>query len=181
MNLAAMVVAYRGLVVAACEWRAVGVADPEDMAEEVFGQLDVHADHDLHDLYASIERVVLASYQRYAEQFSVLERLREGAAIIRPRRTRTPADDFLSALSRLRNADRELIQLRFWDELSDAEAAEVLRTTTETVRSRLARAGTRYLARLARTHPDLALTDVADTVRSIKPGVHRRFETGDQP
>ncbi|MGC3995147.1 MAG: hypothetical protein QM779_13705 [Propionicimonas sp.] len=181
MNVAGMVAAYRGLVVAACEWRAVGVADPRAMADEVFRQLDQDADHDLHDLYASIDRVVLASYQRYSDQFSVLERLRDGATIGGPRRTRTPADDFLSALSRLRHADRELVQLRFWDELTDAEAAEALRTTPEVIRERLARAGTRYLAKLARTHPDLAITDVADTVRSIKPGVHRRFETGEHP
>lgn len=177
MNADELEARYRSLVVTACEWRAMGIAEPEDMADEVFSQLDSTADHDLRDLYASIDRVVLASYQRYSDSISVLDRLRGGAAIVGPRKQRTPADDFLNALSNLRQADRNLIQLRFWDELDDEEAAEALRLTTETVRERLARAGTRYLAKLSRTHPDLAISDIEDTIRSIKPGVHRRYPT----
>lgn len=174
-----MIAAYHGLVVAACEWRAMGLAEPEAMAAEVFGQLSPDGDHDLHDLYAAIDRVVVLTYRRFSDRSSVLERLREGAAIVGPRKARTPGDDFLTALSKLRHADRELIQLRFWDDLDDPEAAEVLRVSTEVVRARLARAGTRYLAKLAHTYPDLVITDVADTIRSIKPGVHHRFGAQD--
>ncbi len=171
---------YRSLVVAACEWRAMGLAEPDAMADEVFGRLG-STDHDLHDLYASIDKVVLASYQRFSDSLSILDRLRGGATIVGPRKQRTPADDFLHALSNLRQADRELIQLRFWDELDDTEAAEALRITPEVVRERLAKAGTRYLAKLGRSHPDLAISDIEDTIRSIKPGVHRRFPAaGDQ-
>lgn len=168
---------YYHLAVAACEWRAVGVAEPTDMADEVFQRLDPRGAHDLRDLYASIEAVVFASYQRFSDSISVLDRLRGGAGIVGPRKRRTPADDFLEALSSLRGADRRLIQLRFWDDLTEAEAAEALGLTVEQARERLARAGTRYLGKLGRSHPDLAISDIEDTIRSIKPGVHNRYGT----
>lgn len=171
-----MVARYRDLVVTACEWRAMGLADPHAMAEEVFSRLDPRKDHDLRDLYASIDKVVFASYQRYSDGMSVLDRLRGGAMVGRTKRT--PADDFLAALSNLRQADRQLIQLRFWDELTEDEAAEALGLTREAARERLARAGTRYLSKLGRSHPDLAISDVEDTIRSIKPGIYRRFSGG---
>jgi hypothetical protein len=167
-------VRYRQLVVTACEWRAMGLADPEDMAEEVFTRLDPRRDHGFRDLYGAIDAVVIASYQRYSDGVSIIDRLRGGVLIGGPTK-RNPADDFLVALSRLRQADRDLIQMRFWDELDEAEAAEVIRATPEVARERLAKAGTRYLAKLSRTHPDLAISDIEDTIRSIKPGVHRRF------
>ncbi len=174
MNTDALADRYRGLVVASCEWRAIGVADPQVMADEVFASLDPNRENGLRDLFVAIDKVVLASYQRFSDSISVLERLRSGAAIIGPRRS--PADDFLRALSNLRRADRELLQLRFWDDLAEDEAAEVLRLSIDEIRERMVRAGTRYLAKLARSHPDLSYADVVDTVRSIKPGVHRRFE-----
>ncbi len=177
MNVDALAARYRSLVVTACEWRAMGLAEPEAMADEVFGRLDPRKDHSLRDLYASIGKVVFASYQRYAGASSVLDRLR-GGALIAPRPRRSPSDDFLAALSNLREHDRELIQLRFWDELSDEEAAEALGLTRDAVRERLAKAGTRYLSKLGRSHPDLAISDIEDTIRSIKPGIHRRFFGG---
>lgn len=154
----------------------MGLADPHEMAAEVFSLLDERRDHGLHDLYKAIDRVVVSSYQRYADQFSVLERLRGGLGSGSNRRT--PIDDFLVALSNLRRADRELLQLRFWDDLDEAEAAEVLGLTREQTRLRMANAGTKYLAKLAKRHPDLSLSDVVDTIRSIKPGIYRRFGMG---
>lgn len=166
---------YRSLVVTACEWRAMGLADPEDMADEVFMLLDPRRDHNLRDLYSAIDKVVFASYQRYSDSMSVLDRLRGNAAIIGPRRARS--DDFLHALSNLRRADRELLQLRFWDDLDEEEAGEALGLSVEQIRERMVRAGTRYLAKLSRTHPDLTVGDIVDTLNSIKPGVHRRYGT----
>jgi hypothetical protein len=173
VNVDAMAARYRSLVVAACEWRAMGLAEPSAMADEVFGRLDPRKDHDLRDLYKAIEIVVFASYQRFSETLSVLDRLRGGATIGRPKRN--PADDFLLALSNLRQRDRTLIQMRFWDDLDDDEAAEALGLTREKIREQLANAGTKYLSKLSRSHPDLALSDIEDTIRSIKPGIHRRF------
>lgn len=176
MNLDELRTRYHGLAVAACEWRAMGLADPLEMGAEVFRHLGPGPDFTLKELYRAIDKVVIASYQHFSDATSILDRLRNGMVMTGPRTRRTDADDFLDALSRLREADRKLIQLRFWDELDDAEAAAVLGLTVEGVRERLARAGTRYLAKLGRSHPDLALTDVEDTIRSIKPGVYRRFQ-----
>lgn len=165
---------YYSLVVAGCEWRAMGLAEPAAMAEETFSLLDPGRDHTLRDLYAVMDKVVVRAYQRYSDNLSVLDRLRGSASMVGPRK-HTDADDFLHALSSLRRADRELVQLRFWDDLSDDEAAEALGLNRDTVRGRLATAGTRYLAKLSRSHPDLAISDIEDTIRSIRPGVHRRF------
>ncbi len=173
MNVDALAARYRTLVVTACEWRAMGLADPDFMADEVFDSLDPGRDHDLRDLYAAIDKVVFRSYQRYSDSISVLDRLRGGAALGRAKHT--PADDFLSALSNLRRADRELLQLRFWDDLDEEEAAEALGLSIQQVRERMTRAGTRYLAKLSRNHPDLTVGDIVDTLNSIKPGVHRRY------
>ena len=43
---------------------------------------------------------------------------------------------------------------------------------------RLATAGSRYLGKLSRSHPDLNLSDIADTLRSIKPGIYGRYGMG---
>ena len=119
-----------------------------------------------------IDKVVMASYRRHAGKANVLNQFRIG--IITPAPDKSPADHFLRALSNLRTRDRTLLQLRFWDGLAEDEAAEVLGLTMEQVRERLAQAGINYLGKLARTHPDLALSDVVDTIKSIKPGIHRR-------
>ncbi len=174
MNVEAMAAQYHDLVVTACEWRAMGVADPHEMAAQVFDLLDERRDHNLQDLYRAIDRVVFASYQHYSDGINLLQRLQLGTMLGRTA-PRTPADEFLKALSNLRGRDRQLLQLRFWDELDETEAAEVLDISIEEVRRRLAKAGMRYLNKLLRSHPDLAISDVIDTIASIKPGIYRRY------
>ena len=174
MNVEAFSAQYHDLVVTACEWRAIGVADPHEMAAEVFAALDGHRDHDLRDLYRAIDKVVTSAYQHYSDKISLVDRLRLGT-LIGGTGPRNPANEFLKALSNLRGKDRQLLQLRFWDELDEAEAAEVLGIGIEQVRENLAKAGMRYLTRLSRSHPDLAISDVVDTIASIKPGLYRRF------
>jgi DNA-directed RNA polymerase specialized sigma24 family protein len=174
VNVEALSAQYHDLVVTACEWRAMGLADPHDMAAEAFGALDERRDHDLKDLYRAIDKVVMSAYQHYSDKISLVDRLRLGT-LLGPSAHRNPADEFLKALSNLRGKDRQLLQLRFWDELDEVEAAEVLGISIEQVRANLARAGMRYLNRLSRSHPDLAISDVVDTIASIKPGIYRRF------
>jgi DNA-directed RNA polymerase specialized sigma24 family protein len=144
------------------------------MAADTFALLDERRDHTLRDLYRAIDKVVLDAYQNYSDKMSIMERLRMGAAFGSPGR-RNPADEFLKALSNLRGKDRQLLQLRFWDDLDEAEAADVLGTSIEAVREHLAKAGMRYLGKLTRTHPDLAISDIIDTLSSIKPGIYRRY------
>lgn len=174
MNVEALAAKYHDLVVTACEWRAMGLADPHQMTADAFALLDERRDHDLRDLYHAIDKVVLAAYQNYAGRISILDRFRLGAALGSPG-PRRPVDEFLKALSNLRGRDRQLLQLRFWDDLDEAEAAEVLGTSIEAVRVHLAKAGTRYLTKLTRSHPDLAISDIIDTLSSIKPGIYRRY------
>jgi hypothetical protein len=175
VNVEAMAAQYHDLVVTACEWRAMGLADPHEMAAEVFGLLDERRDQNLSNLYKAIDRVVLSSYQRYSDSINLIERLRLGAALGSRSAPKNPADEFLKALSSLSGRDRQLLQLRFWDELDETEAAQVLGVSIEVVRQRLARAGIRYLKRVSRSHPDLAISDVIDTIASIKPGIYRRY------
>lgn len=174
MNVEALAANYHDLVVTACEWRAMGLADPHQMAADAFAMLDEHRDHTLRDLYRAIDKVVLAAYQNYSDKISIMDRLRMGAAF-GSSGPRNPADEFLKALSNLRGKDRQLLQLRFWDDLDEAEAADVLGTSIEAVREHLARAGMRYLSKLTRSHPDLAISDIIDTLSSIKPGIYRRY------
>ncbi|MFZ0530898.1 MAG: sigma factor-like helix-turn-helix DNA-binding protein [Propionicimonas sp.] len=173
MNIDDLRARYRDLVVTACEWRAMGLADPHDMADLVFGHLDQRKDHDLRGLYKEIDQVVLLTYKQQAERTNLIDHLRSGAFGEPPRRT--AGDDFLKALSNLRDRDRRLLQYRFWDELTDDETAEVIGVGVEQVRDRLATAGTRYLAKLAGKHPDLNLADIAESLRGIKPGIYGRY------
>lgn len=174
MDMDAVAARYRGLVVVACEWRAMGLADPEAMADEVFTQLGRGSCRDLRDVYREIDRVVMASFRRHAEQANPLDRLRDWETLLIPPK-RAPLSDALKALSSLHGRDRELLQLRFWDGLTDDEAAEVLGITSDVVRKREASAGDRFLAKLARRHPGAAPRDVAGVLTSIKPGVRRRW------
>ena len=174
MNVEALAAKYHDLVVTACEWRAMGLADPHQMAADAFAMLDERRDHNLRDLYRAIDKVVLDAYRNFSNKTSIMDRLRVGAMFGSPS-PRNPADEFLKALSNLRGKDRQLLQLRFWDDLDEAEAAEVLGTSIEATREHLAKAGMRYLSKLTRSHPDLAISDIIDTLSSIKPGVYRRY------
>lgn len=96
-----------------------------------------------------VTRRTLADQRRSAQRF---ERLR-GRLHAPP-----PADDIatgtaerdlvLSAFSRLRAADREVLQLVAWDGLSPADAGEVLGCTAATLSVRLSRARRRFEAEL---------------------------------
>lgn len=173
MDVDALAERYRGLVIVACEWRAMGLADPEAMADEVFARLGRASSRDLRDVYREIDRVVMASFRRHAEQVNPLDRLRDWDTLLAPPK-RAPTNPVLKALSNLRARDREVLQLRFWDGLTEDEAAEVLGTTSEAVRRRVASAGDRLLARLSRSHPGASPGDIADVLASIKPGVRHR-------
>lgn len=173
VNIAELRATYFSLAVASCEWRAYGIADPTAMANVAFATLDARKDQSLRQLFRAIDTAVADAYRRHAGTHSVLDRLRTGTTMGRPAQ-RTPEEDYRDALSRLRQADRALLQHRFWDDLNDAEMAEVLRLSQADVQDRLANAGVRYLAKLAKTHPEVALSDVGDVLRQIRPGENRR-------
>lgn len=176
MNVEELRDRYQGLVVTACEWRAMGLAEPKEMAAEVFSKLAPEDDLDLRSLYKAIDEVVFLAYQRHTGQFSVLDRLRASGGPIRPKGPPSDEEVYRTALSNLRTADKDLLQLHFWDELDDTETALVLRFDESELPERMARAGTRFLAKVNRKRPGVAISDVAGILRDLKPGLHHRFE-----
>lgn len=64
----------------------------------------------------------------------------------------------VAALSRLSPADQEVLTLIAWEQLSNAEAATVLRCTPQTFRVRLHRARSRFAASLSRVEIDMKRT-----------------------
>lgn len=176
MRLELLAARHRGLAVTACEWRAFGLADPERMADEVFDQLLTESDPTLADLYDAIDRVVQLTYERHAAQTSIIERL--GSTLSFSHTARRDPGELLSVLSQLRNKHREVLQLRYWDGLSDAEAAEALRIEPAKVVERRTKAEARFLAKVNKHYPEVIPADVPELVASIKPGRHTRNDAG---
>ncbi len=175
MRLELLAARHRSLAVTACEWRAFGLADPNRMADEAFDQLLTESDPTLADLYDAIDRVVQLTYERHAAQISVLDRL--GSTLSFTRTARRDPNELLSILSQLRGKHRTVLQLRYWDGLTDAEAAEVLRVEEAQVVERRGKAEARFLAKVNKDYPEVIALDIPELVASIKPGQHRRDPT----
>lgn len=167
---------YHSLVVTACEWRALGLYDPNELAELAFGAMRPGREYDLRDLYQAITKAVMTSFQRRAEQQGILEWLRSGATLQRP--GFGPTEEPLRALSHLREAERELLQYRYWDDLTIPEIAVVRRRSPERVEELLERALQRYAGKL-RSTPVTTRTEVEQLISGLKPGEHRRFPASD--
>lgn len=158
-------------MVTSCEWRTIGVADPEELAERVFARLDREADADLADLYREVDRVVFLAFEEYSDRLGLMEKFRNLGT---PPPAR-PARLMLDALSKLNTRDRALLQRRHWDELDALELAESLRWPVEQAVARLGRAEARFLAKARRTRPELEPSAVPSLIASLKPGQHRRY------
>jgi hypothetical protein len=171
MRLELLASRHRSLAVTACEWRALELADPEQMADAVFGRLLALPDPDLADFYAAVNEVVRLAYARYAAQVTGLERLTAGLGM--PGR-RSGTDQALDALSQLRSRHRLVLQLRHWDGLTEAEAIEALGITPEKFAARQARAEARFMGKVTKRQPGLTNSEVGPLVASAKPGKHTR-------
>ena len=161
---------YGSLVVAACEWRACGVAAPESMAAMAFAYLRLAKGGDLRDLFRAVDRAVADSYRAKASQRSMLDSIR-GMATVRPD-SDAPLPAALVALSALRERDRRILQYAYWDELDRGEIAEVLGTDLVAVQQRLEAATRRLTDRLAKK--GVPGDDVRSLLAEIKPGSHHR-------
>jgi DNA-directed RNA polymerase specialized sigma24 family protein len=146
------------------------MADPERMADEVFERLVNCEDPNFTDFYAAVDAVVTLTYARHAAKESTLDRLTRGMKVSRP----GPTDAMLLVLSNLRHKHRQLLQLRYWDALTPAEAAEALQLTAESFAEREAKAEERFMAKATRRYPELAGRAVGPLVSAAKPGTHRR-------
>lgn len=168
---------YGALVVAACEWRAMQ-ADPEVLAARVFAVLaDPAKTPDLPRAYRVIDKVVLDSYVQASASRSILDQLR----LERRPLPNAPVDDEVhaalrDAVTRLGGRDREVLQLAYWDELTEAEAAAVLGLDLDRFRDRRDRALDRYRGLLRRRVPSVDPDAASQLFRSVKPGRRTRWE-----
>lgn len=171
MRLELLAAKHRSLAVTACEWRAFGLADPDQMADSVFDRLLGNPDPNLADFYAAVDEVVELTYARYAAQVNIVERLT--SSLPTPGR-QGQTDGLLQALSQLRTKNRVVLQLRYWDGLTEAEAAEALQLSPEAFTQRQAKATTRFLAKVAKRNPELVDSDVGTMIAKAKPGKYVR-------
>lgn len=167
---------YGSWVITACEWRALH-ADPERMSDAVRERLEsAKKEPDLGFAYATVRDVVLDAYLASARTRSILDAFRGTNA---PQVANGPQDDPEAStrrrqLANLGDRDRELLQLVLWDDLTLAEAAAALRSPAERVETRFTRALAKYQRLLARTESALETDQVAQIIRSLKPGQYRR-------
>lgn len=166
-----MATRHRSLAVTACEWRAFGVADPERLADAVFDRLVPNPDPNLADFYDAVNEVVYQAYVRQASTVSMIERISSSMQFHKS----GVDDEIISILSQLRTKHRDLLQLRYWDGLSETEAAEALRLSPEDFATRQAKAENRFRKRLSKRAPVLAQEPLGPIIAGAKPGKHHRY------
>lgn len=165
-----MATKHRSLAVTACEWRAYGLADPEQLADAVFDQLLSNPDPNLTDFYQALDVVIQQAYLRHAAEASVIDRINSS---LRIRQTGID-NEIITTLSQLRHKYRELLQLRYWDGLTEAEAAEALQLSPRALTDLQAKAEARFGKRLAK-HGSVSIDEpVGVIIAGAKPGTHHR-------
>ncbi len=145
--------------------RRVGRTDADDVSAEVFSVVwrridDVDVATQRAWVFGIARRVVLNHWRSNARRSRMRERVRGAhrdepadlpeAVVVR----RAEDDEVLAALARLRDTDREILQLSAWDGLSGPEIAVVLGLSTTAAQQRLHRAK-RRLARHLAPEPDM--------------------------
>lgn len=143
---------HYGPVVAFAVRRTPDPADGADIAAETFAIAwrriaVVPAGHERAWLFA-VARKVLANWRRGTRRRGALaerlcDDLRDEARRLAAPATGSMAAIVGEAMTTLRSADREVLQLVAWDGLTPAEAAVVLSISAEAARTRLHRARTR--------------------------------------
>ncbi|WP_400997823.1 RNA polymerase sigma factor [Agromyces sp. GXQ0307] len=135
---------YHPVIVAAAFNRLSDVSDAQDAAAEVFAQAwrrrDA-ADHvfTIEWLYVTLRNVVGNHYRSRARHLRRIEQ----AGRHHPTLVDGASDavlDVRAAVNRLELADRELIWMAYWEDLSREEIARILGCTPATLRVRLHRA-----------------------------------------
>ncbi|MEV6305541.1 sigma-70 family RNA polymerase sigma factor [Actinoplanes sp. NPDC051861] len=137
--------------------RVEAPVDAADLVSEVFtvawrraGELPAD-DSDATGWLFGVARGVLANHRRASgRRTALLERLREQVRATQAHSTDT-GTTVRAALARLRPADRELLTLQAWEELSTEQIAVAMAISPAAVRQRLHRARERLRAELDRT------------------------------
>ncbi len=144
--------ARRGDVVAFCGWRADTASDAQDALAEVFliawRRLDEVPDGDAARvwLYATARRVIANQRRSRRRRSALRDRLAiqpdgGSAEVFAPG---SPEAIVHAALRRLRPADREVLLLAEWENLTPAQIGEVVGCLAVTARGRLHRARFRF-------------------------------------
>ncbi len=151
--------------------------EPEPLAATVFAVLAEKDAPDLRSAYQVLDRVVFDSYTRHSDGRSIMDRLRGQVAAIPNAPKDSPEEAKLrDAVSRLRRRDRDLLQRAYWDELSESELAEVDGVDVAEIVKRREQALNNYRRLIAKLSPASDPGMAAKLLRSIKPGVHTRWE-----
>lgn len=131
--------AYYPLILSTCTRRLGNRQAGEDAAHEVFRIALQHYPKENLDvawLYATARNVVGSEYRRLARSSAALARLDAPAAS----QSSTDALDVRAAMTRLRESDRELLYMTYWEELAAHEVANILGISAAAVWVRLTRA-----------------------------------------
>ena len=172
--------AYAADIVSYCGWRAATAADGQDAVAEVFltawRRLDDVPEGDAARawLYATARRVIANQLRAGRRRAALVER----AAWQPAPPAETPAIEreqalVHEALRRLPAADREVLLLAEWEDLSAAQIADVLGCLAVTARGRLHRARRRFRAafeELQAHDPDRSLPRADRPVRRQDEG-----------
>lgn len=133
---------YRAVLTVA-QQRLRGVADPEDAVAETFrvawSSWKNGEDITLPWLYRVLRNVIGNEYRRLERSGRLGERMSGLAGDDVLDASPDDALDVRLAMERLADADRELLRMRFWEDLEVAEIADVLGMTENGVRVRLGR------------------------------------------
>lgn len=134
---------HYAVVLVTCRRRLGALQAGEDAAAEVFRiawqKISAGATIDLPWLYSTARNVVGNEYRRSRRSRTLVDRV-QGLA---PEILGSDVDaalDTRAAFARLRDADRELLFMAFWEELSLTEMAAILRLKEPALRMRLSRA-----------------------------------------
>lgn len=140
---------YR-LVLTVAQQRLASFPDSEDAAAEVFRIAWTHycagGDLTLPWLYQTLRNVIGNRYRSIRRQEALTERLTtEGGISPAPR---DDNDDLYLALSELKEDDREVLAMHYWEDLTGREIAGILRVSETAVRLRIMRAKRRLRRQL---------------------------------
>jgi len=139
--------------------RRVGVDDADDAAAEVFAVAwrridEVQSETARGWVFGVARKVVMNQWRAKSRRSRLVERVggtavrrSDGADIVVVRRSQDEA--VLAVIEQLRPADREIIKLAAWEELSGPEIAQVLGISTQAAQQRLHRAKRRLAKRLS--------------------------------
>ena len=164
---------YR-LVLTVAQQRLGGLSDAEDVTAEVFRIAWAHYQESgeitLPWVYQALRNVIGSEYRRRSRAPIMLDDLRELDWIVAEHGAPHDGITMRRELAGLEEADREVLFMTYWEDLSTKEVAEILGCSTSAVRVRLFRARRRLAARLSNV----------EFASPASPGIDATHKEGEQ-